>query len=385
MSYSLDPLIDAISYNTVEGLSVNLAPRITHYADTGAFTIIPTLHYGFANKRLQSTLSINKVIGQNFNNRFTVSLSGGRNLIQINPQNPIAVFPNTIGSLLFERNFLKLYEKTFATIAASKRLADGLRGTIAFSYEKRHLPENVTDYKWRDLKDRRFTNNYPEELPGGLFPDHKAFLTSVNLRFQPGQKYIEYPNRRFSVGSDWPVFFLYYTHGWKDALSSDVDFDKWRFTMTDEVSLKLAGRFNYRFTMAGFFNNKKVYLPDFHHFLGNRSALAGPYVQTFQLAEYYLNSNAESFFISANLEHHFNGAITNKIPYIRKYNLGLVAGINTLYVNNNRNYFEAFAGIENILKIIRADIVWGYKAESVKPQVGIRIGFSGIFTGNGIE
>lgn len=385
MSYSLDPLIEAISYNTVEGLVVNIAPRITYYADTGAFTITPTLRYGFANKRPQASVSINKVIGQNYYKRFTLNVSVGRNMIQINPQNPITVFPNTVGSLVFEQNFLKLYEKTFATIAASKRLADGLRGTISFSYEKRHLPENATLYKWRDVKDRRFTSNYPEELSPGLFPDHKALLTSINLRFQPGQKYIEYPNRRFSVGSDWPVFYLYYTHGWKNALSSDVDFDKWRFTMTDELGLKLAGRFHYRLTLAGFFNNKSVYLPDYHHFLGNRSVLAGPYLQTFQLADYYLNSNAESFFVSANLEHHFNGAITNKIPYIRKLNLGLVAGVNTFFVNDNKNYFEGFVGIENILKLIRADIVWGYKAESTKPLCALRLGFSGIFTGNGIE
>ncbi len=333
----------------------------------------------------QGSVSINKVIGRNYYKRFTVNLSGGRNMFQINPVNPITVFPNTIGSLLYEQNFLKLYENTFVTVAASKRLADGLRGTISFSYEKRHLPENATDYKWRDVKDRRFTSNYPEELPGGLFPDHKALLTSFSLRLHPGQKYIEYPNRRFSVGSNLPVFLLYYTHGWKNALGSDVDFDKWRFTMTDELSLKLAGVFHYRFTMAGFFNNRKVFLPDYHHFLGNRSALAGPYLQTFQLAEYYLNSNAESFFVSANLEHHFNGAITNKIPFVRKLNLGLVAGINTFNVNNNKNYFEGFVGIENILKLIRIDAVWGYKAESTKPQAGIRIGFSGIFTGNGIE
>jgi hypothetical protein len=385
MSYSLDPLVEAISYNTVEGLVINIAPRISHYSDTGSFTIVPTLRYGFSNKRPQASLSISKVFGQDYFERVTVNVSGGRNMYQINPYNPIPVFPNTVGSLVFEQNFLKLYEKTFATISTTKRLADGLRGTFVLSYEKRHLPENSTDYKWRDVKDRRFTDNYPEELSDGLFPDHKALLTGLTLRLHPGQKYIEYPNRRFSVGSNWPVFLLYYTHGWKNALGSDVDFDKWRFTMTDEISLKLAGRFHYRFTMAGFFNNRKVYLPDYHHFLGNRSVLAGPYLQTFQLAEYYLNSNAENFFVSANLEHHFNGALTNKIPFVRKLNLGLVTGVNTFVVNNDRNYFEAFAGIENILKLIRADVVFGYKEKSTKPQVGIRLGFSGIFTGNNIE
>ena len=384
MTYTFDPLIEAISYNTVEGLVVNISPRINHYSDTGGFTIIPTLRYGFANKRPQASLYISKTIGTDYYKRFTLSVNGGRNMVQLNPSNPITVFPNTVGSLYFEQNFLKLYEKTFATITATKRLADGLRGTISFSAEKRTLPENATLYKWRDVKDRRFTSNYPEEQPGGRFPDHKAILTNINLRWQPGQKYIQYPNRLFSVGSNWPIFYLYYTHGWKMP-GSDVDFDKWRFTMTDEINLKLAGSFHYRFTLAGFLNNRKVYLPDYHHFLGNRSVLAGPYLETFQMAEYYQNSNASSIFTSANIEHHFNGALLNRIPFIQKLNVGLVAGANTFFVKNGYNYYEGFLGLENIFKIIRADVIVGSTRQWEKPQWAIRLGFSGIFTGNNVE
>jgi hypothetical protein len=339
MNYSFPALIETVSYNTVEGLVVNIAPRISYTGDTGAYFIQPTLRYGFGNKRPQASILVSKSFGQNYYKRFRLEASGGRNMFQLNPQNPITVFPNTIGTLYFEQNFLKLYEKTFATVAASKRLTDRLRGRLELSYEKRHLPENVdTSYKWRDRKDRRFSSNYPEEQPPGRFPDHNALLTNISLEWRPGETFIQYPNRLFPLSNDWPVFYLYYTHGWK-GLGSDVDFDKWRFTMTDEVNLRLAGSFHYRFSMAGFFNNKTVYLPDFHHFLGNRSALAGPYLETFQVADYYQNSNAANFWVSANVEHHFNGALTSKIPFVQKLNLGLVAGANTFFVNNSTNYF----------------------------------------------
>lgn len=384
LTYNFDPLIEAISYNTVEGLVVNISPRIYHYADTGAYTIIPTFRYGFANKRPQASLYLSRTFGKVFYKRTTVSINGGRSMFQLNPANPITVFPNTVGSLYFEQNFLKLYEKTFVAITATKRLADGLRGTLSFSAEKRVLPENATLYKWRDLKDRRFTSNYPEEQPAGRFPDHKAILTNINLRWQPGQKYIQYPNRLFSVGSKWPIFYLYYTHGWKMP-GSDVDFDKWRFSATDEINLKLAGSFHYRFTLAGFFNNRKVYLPDYQHFIGNRSVLAGPYLETFQMAEYYLNSNASSIYTSANIEHHFNGALLHRVPFVRKLNIGLVAGANTFFIKNGYNYYEGFLGLENIFKLIRADIIVGSTKQWDKPQWALRLGFSGIFTGNNVE
>ena len=384
LTYDFDAITDVVTYNTVEGLSVNLSPRIHHYADTGAYTIIPTLRYGFANKRPQATLYMSRTFGKSFYKRFTLSINGGRNLFQLNPSNPITVFPNTIGTLYFEQNFLKLYEKTFVAVTATKRLADGLRGTLSFSAEKRVLPGNATLYTWRDVKDRRFTSNYPEELAPGLFPNHKAILTNINLRWQPGQKYIQYPNRLFSIGSNWPIFYLYYTHGW-NMPGSDVDFDKWRFTMTDEINLKLAGSFHYRITLAGFFNDRKVFLPDFHHFLGNRSVLAGPYLETFQMAEYYQNSNASPIYTSANVEHHFNGAIFNRIPFVQKLNIGLVAGANTFFVKRGDNYFETFLGVENIFKIIRADVIYGYTRQWDKPQWALRLGFSGVFTGNNVE
>ncbi|RZK29106.1 MAG: hypothetical protein EOO61_21160, partial [Hymenobacter sp.] len=153
LTYNFDPIIEAVSYNTVEGLVVNIVPRINHYADTGAYTIIPNLRYGFANKRPQASLYVARTFGKNFYKRFTLSVNGGRNMFQLNPSNPITVFPNSFGTLYFEQNFLKLYEKTFVAVTATKRLADGLRGTLSFSAEKRVLPENATLYKWRDVKD----------------------------------------------------------------------------------------------------------------------------------------------------------------------------------------------------------------------------------------
>ncbi|MEO7310841.1 MAG: DUF5686 and carboxypeptidase regulatory-like domain-containing protein [Chitinophagaceae bacterium] len=386
MRYRIQPITEILSYNTVEGAVLSFSPHITHYGDTGAYSFTPSLRYGFSNKRLQASATLSKTIGKDFYHRWNISISGGRDMVQINPQNPITVLSNTISTLLYNNNYMKLYEKTFASLSASRELADGLTGSLSFNYEKRHLPDNAdTTYHWRKVDKRRYTNNYPEDAPQGLFPDHQAFIGTLRLRYQPGQKYIQYPNRHFSIGSDLPVFTLIYTHGFKNTFGSDVDFDKWKLTITDELNFKLAGKLNYRIGFGGFINNKIAYLPDATHFIGNQTLKAAAYVQSFQLAPYYYNTNFNKFFTSVNLEHHFNGVFTNKIPFVRKLNLDLIAGTNSLYVNKDKYYSEIFVGVGNILKVLRADFVWGYKAGIGKPQFGFVLGFGGIFTGNGIE
>jgi hypothetical protein len=50
-------------------------------------------------------------------------------------------------------------------------------------------------------------------------------------------------------------------------------------------------------------------------------------------------------------------------------------------VNKNNYYYEAFGGIENILKIIRIDYIWGLGNQGFQSS-GLRIGFRGALGGN---
>jgi hypothetical protein len=214
-------------------------------------------------------------------------------------------------------------------------------------------------------------------VPAAYFADHQALEVSVDLSFKPGQKYIQFPNRKASLGSKYPTFGFNYTKGIYNLFGSDVNFDKWRVTISDDKNLKLAGLLKYKIGIGGFLNSKKVFLQDFQHFNGNRSTAASEYLNSFQLARYYVNSTAASFFSFGHLEHHFNGLLTNKIPLFKRLNWNLVAGSNAFYVNKANNYVEIFAGLENILKIFRVDLVAAY-TNGKRGLVDMRIGVSGV-------
>jgi hypothetical protein len=164
-------------------------------------------------------------------------------------------------------------------------------------------------------------------------------------------------------------------------LGSDVNFDRWNFNINDDKNFKLAGLLKYKVGIGGFLNTKIVEIQDYQHFNGNRSARASEYVNSFQLAPYYENSTTSSFFTYGYMEHHFNGFLTNKIPLFKRLNWSLVAGGNAFYVNSKSNYVEVFAGLENILKVLRVDFVFAY-TNGQKGLTGIRVGTGGIIGGS---
>ena len=206
---------------------------------------------------------------------------------------------------------------------------------------------------------------------------------SFDLSIKPGQKFIQFPYRKISIGSKLPTFSLNYTKGFKGIAGSDVDFDKWRFSIQNDKNFKLAGNLNYKIGVGGFLNKKSVFIQDYQHFNGNRSIAASEYLNSFQLAPYYANSTTASFYSIAHIEHHLNGFLTNKIPGFNRLNWNLVAGGNAFFINGSDNYSEVFVGLENILKIFRVDFVVAYQ-EGKKGITGIRIGTGGLI-GAGIK
>ena len=383
INWTVPGVLFMVSYNTVEQWVFNFEPSFRKWSDTGAFTFAPRIRYNLGFNRFYGDATFGKRIGKDYRKRWNITVAGGKYMFQINPDNPILQLNNTAATLLFTRNFMKIYEKTYGRVAARRVLGTtGLELVLRASFEDRNPLENTdTTFKWRRFKDRRFTSNYPEELPPGFFDRHQALITGVTLRYQPGVKYIQYPDRLVSMGSEKPVFTLQLTKAWENIFGSDARFGKWLLQVTDGFNMKLGGELKYNLSTGGFINNKNVQLPDWQHFRGNQTIIASPFVRSYQLAPYYANSTGEDWFAAGHIEWKLNGLLTNKIPLFRKTNIGLVTGSNAFYVDKKRNYFEMFVGLENIFKTLRVDYVWGWDGNQNKWVNGVVVGIGGLFSG----
>ncbi|WP_447639903.1 MULTISPECIES: DUF5686 and carboxypeptidase regulatory-like domain-containing protein [Chitinophagaceae] len=378
---SVDPLLTRLQYNTVEGISLNSSLTWTHLFRNNNLFVMPHLRYGFSNGHLNPEI---RIIWQKQKDSTMASkayrywsLSGGKKLSQYNNNNPISPLVNEIHTLFWGQNYMKLYENSYLNTAFSKGYENGFSWNAFARYENRTYVANSAFITAK--KHPEFTPNYPTELISAPFVENKAFIVGIGMRYQPGQRYIQYPYSKVSIGSKAPTFTLSYQKGIDRVFKSTSNFDKWNIGLQNSYDLRLGGIFKYKFDMGGFLNKKAVAIQDYVHFNGNQTLFASTYLNGFQLAPYYANSTIASFYATGHIEHHFNGMLTNKIPLLRTLNWNLVAGSNAFYVNSKNNYVEVFMGVENIFKAARIDFIQSFLNGS-EHQFGVRLGFGGIFS-----
>jgi len=382
LTVQLPSLLETVQFNTVEGLVIDFKPTVVKRLDSSVYgsrtlAVVTNLRYGFSNKQFSPSAEVRYAFGKKL--PAGIQVSGGRGVFQFNNSNPITQRHNTMQSLYFGHNYMKIYSADFLQLGYTQALGDGVSVSPSIRYQDRKPLVNTTDYVWRKGKEAGYTPNFPVELTNAPMEPHQALTLSLGLRWQPGVKYIELPERRFQTRSKYPVFNLGFTKGISGLLSSDIDFTKWNAGIADDMNLKLAGTFSYRVEAGGFLQKRRVALPDYTHFNGNQLYLAASeYLNSFQLAPYYRYSNTEAFYGRAHVEHHFNGLLTNKIPLFKKLNWNLVAGSNTFFVNSRNYYAEAFVGLENILRIFRLDFINGYESNG-GVRTGIKLGVNGAF------
>ena len=374
-------LAKTLKYNTVEGLVLAIEPELI--ISTGketALSIAPNIRYGLSNTHLNAYTEINFVNDSRIRKRYghnTWTLAGGKRISQFNQDNPIDNIANEFYTLFLKENYMKLYENWFANLKYSRTFQTNDRLSVGVNYESRMPVENTTDFVFFKNDRKTFTLNHPYELANVPFEKHQALVVNLSYTFQPGQQFVELPDRKIPFGSKYPTFRIDYSKGIPDIANSIVDFDKWSFSVQDNMNFKLLGEFRYHIGVGGFLNDRNVQIPDYQHFNGNQTFYNTRYLNSFQLAPYYQYSTTASFYTTANVEHHFNGLLTNKIPLFNRLKWNLVAGANAFYINGDNNYVEVFGGIENILKMIRVDVVAGYQSKE-DTRIGVRVGFGGI-------
>jgi len=386
--WGIESLIKNMEYNTAEGIVLNVIGFYEKYLKKSRanLTIKPTLRYGFNNNHLNgwidATLRTSDFEIDRKIKRDEWAFSGGKRVSQFNKESPITPLVNSFSILLYGDNFMKTYENYFVAAGFSKRYESGFRFNIKGLYEDRIPLNNTTNFTIFKNDRNNITPNYPYEKISAQFHQHQAVIVSVDVSFKPGEQYIQFPYSKMPIGSKYPIFSFNYTKGIYGIFGSAVNFDKWKFGIDGDKNFKLGGLLKYNISTGGFLNTKSVFIQDYQHFNGNRSTLAGEYLNSFQLSSYYANSTIASIYGIVHLEHHFNGLLTNQIPLFKKLNWNLVAGTNTFYIDTKTNHTELFFGLENILKLFRVDYVYGFENGGRSKSSSISIGFGGLLGGS---
>jgi hypothetical protein len=364
------------AFNTVQGWKTQIGFNFTQRnEDKRTFYRIGTrLDYGFSEDRLRFSASYTQKL-DNIRNSF-IFISGGSTVNQFNPANPITDNINSISSSFFKNNFMKLYEKNALSVGYSGEIVNGFRLNANVEYADRKPLFNTT-FQASVKSDDVYTSNNPllpfDELTPA-FTRHQLMKASFTGRFNFGQKYWTRPDGKFNIGNDdYPTLFVTYEKGFA-ASEKQYEFDFVSARIYQELSLGNKGELVYNLKSGKFFNAENIAFPDFKHFNGNQTHVAGGgrYTNVFNNLPYYSASTNDAF-IELHMEHNDQGYLMNKIPLLQKLNTQLVLGYHNLSVPNRAPYHEFTIGLDNLgfkkFKILRIDYVRSYQSGFVSDAV----------------
>ncbi len=349
-------------FNSVEGYVLKTRVAYTErLSRTARWHIALDGRYSFARNRLNGGLTTGFS-----NERTSVALYAGRNVFQFNPANPISERMNTFYTLFRERNFMKIYEKTYLAGALTQQLGNRLRASFSVKYENRYSLQNNVSKGWIDRPDVTFTPNNPansrlEDQTG--FDSHRAAIATAGLSYRPFAKAVITNGRRYVINNRSPEFTGNYTIGVARGTFSQVELG-----VTDEVTL-FRNSFTYA-VKAGGFIKKPLYLMDFKHFNGNETIFQSPGLMNFRMLSYYQHSTSLGY-VQAHGSYNFRKFLLTQITPVRLYGIQENVFINYLKTNDI-GHLEVGYGFEGILKVLGAEVI-GIFQENRFQGMGFRI------------
>lgn len=201
-----------------------------------------------------------------------------------------------------------------------------------------------------DLDGTSILNEVIDETDPLEFEPYDAFITETRLAYTPKQRFMSEPNRKIILGSKYPTFSVGHRKGWPGVIGSDINFDYVDFSVEQDIVLGVFGNSRYKASTGKFLNTKALEFVDLKRFRESDPILYSDPLNSFQLLNEELSTTNE--FIEFHHIHHFNGALINNLPLIKKLKFRVVAGAGAMYIKD-LNYFhrEAFVGLERVFKL----------------------------------
>lgn len=262
-------------------------------------------------------------------------------------------------------------EVTDLTVGNYYEVANGLYLDVNFSMSERR---SLKGYRFLDT-DGFLPNNQPTD-----FQTYQAFIGDLTLSWTPNQKYMKEPNRKVVLGSKWPTFSLYYEKGFPNIFGSDVDHDYILGTISQTFKIGTIGTSSYNLKSGFFLNTRSLKNADQkYHRRSDPIWFSNP-LQSFQGLDSTLPT--QKIYFEAHFVHHDNGAILNKIPFMKKTRISLVFGGGYLYVPEfDWHHYEFFTGLERNFKFSKRRLrigIYGVLSDGnhIKTTPGWKISFA---------
>jgi hypothetical protein len=354
------PILNFISSNKLEGwrfrLGLQTNSKMCNWAQAWGYAA-----YALRDKKVKGGAGVRFLVHKN--PRQLVSASYVRDVSKMSRTTDLLSTDNLLNLIILRRkpDFRLLYleeAKVNYEIEFKKGLSTGL------TLQNRRITQGLVPF--------RYAFSGSEASSDTLIALNQSELV-WKARFAIGEKYIDKNSLfRSSINtSRVPVLQFEYVYGFKGFLRSQFNYHKITLAFAQTIPVRTIGRLEVKVQAGKIFGRVPFLLTEVHD--GN---------QTFAYSNTAFNvMNDYEFFsdqyLQWNFTHHFEGFFLNRIPGIRKLKLrevihtrGIWGGVsaknreynrlNTSFINplGKIPYIEVGFGIENILKILRWDVMW---------------------------
>jgi hypothetical protein len=342
-----DPLFSKVNFNPVEGYHLfnNLRLKSENVVELKF-----TPRYGFSDQKFRFLGEAN--FGKN-----NLVLSGGRYIFQYGDIEQITPFLNTYQNLVFENNFIRLYQKTFLKIKSVIPAAPKLTLTISAEYALRNHLDNTTQQTWFNSKNKTYAENIPENPNFNLDFDreNKALLGTLELLWKPAPR---------------STVKLSYLKGFNP--SSEEAFSEFNLVKAlyrQSIRFPARGRLTFEAEAGKFFNSGNIAFQDMIHFSGNSTNFFSKSpVGNFRTLGFYTKST-DGHFLRLSGEYQFKKFALTQFPSIWQAGIKESFFINHAETGAFSPYTEIGYSVSNIFRIFRVEIVSGIDAgQSFRPK-----------------
>lgn len=376
-TFTITPLYEQINYNTVESLVGNYKLAYRRSRKKASFQMTTWARYSVGREMLtgkgEMAWTLNRHYKYDTTRRRQVrwTLDGGRFVEQYNAEYPIPTFLNTAYTLLFERNFMKLYERDYARLRWNAPLHEALTIDASVEYARRRALDNTTDYTFFNYRNQALTSNTPENLETSevAFSDYNALVGQAKLTYRPSLRYGMRNGRKYLVTENAPVLTLDYRKG-----MGDVNYDFLALGIQHQFKWGIRSTVGYAFSGGMFLNKERLYFPDYKHFNGNRMFVQfADAVSSFRLLDYYRYSTADKY-VEGHAYIKFRKLALTQITYLRTFGIKENIFVNQL-LTPKVSYTEVGYTLDNVLRIFRLEGVTSFENGRYRGW-GVRVGIT---------
>lgn len=324
-------------YNFADGLWVGANVEFgVRPSGTTRLTFIPEAYYTTARKKWvgKGTADLKYAPRRSGN----LVVSGGRVSEDFNKESGEKRWINALASLLFARNEIKFYDRTFAAITNNIEVANGLFLYTGVNWERRALlVNNVANSIFR----RKAKPNLPENTDYTPMPDNEALTVTASLEFTPAHYYRMVQGRKQYEDPKFPTFTLRYDRAFGlNGSRPSPTYNRIELSARQEIEFGMFNTFYWSVNGGSFWNAEAIQFPDYKHFASTRFQLTERIMnEGFSLLNNYEYATATRWG-QANITWQSPYILVKNLPFLRRMRFDEALHVRTLVVYDRAPYWE---------------------------------------------